>query len=96
MTRPKLIGLPWDGSSSFLRGPAGAPSTVRTALHGGSANYTTELGTQVDPELWVDLGDVELPGDAPADAHAAITAAVTDAAADGAPVLSIGGDHLFQ
>ena len=94
MSAPKLLGLPWDGSSSFLRGPAGAPDAVRTALHGGSANYTTELGVQVDPDRWIDLGDLEFTSEEPAVAHETIRAGVDAALADGAPVLSVGGDHF--
>ena len=29
---PVLIGVPWDGSSSFMRGAAGAPPRIRGAL----------------------------------------------------------------
>ncbi len=94
MSVPKLLGLPWDGSSSFLRGPAGAPDAVRTALHGGSANYTTELGVQVDPDRWIDLGDLDFTSEEPAVAHETIRAGVDAAILDGAPILSVGGDHF--
>ena len=94
MSTPKLLGLPWDGSSSFLRGPAGAPEAVRSSLHCGSANYTTELGVQVDPDRWADLGDLELSTDDAAEAHTRIRNAVAEATADGSPLLSIGGDHF--
>jgi arginase len=90
----KLLGIAYDARSSFMRGPAAAPGAVRRALHCGSANYTTELGAQVDPELWTDLGDLTL-GDAEAlDARDQIMRAVTDAIDDGSPLLSIGGDHF--
>lgn len=94
----KLIGLPFDGASSFLQGPAKAPAEVRRVLHAGSANWFTELGVEVRPSVdggpgWVDLGDVDLSNDAPS-AHREIVAAIADAAADGSPVLSIGGDHF--
>ncbi len=92
---PKLLGVPYDAHSSFLRGPADAPPTVRAALTCGSANWTTELGVTVDPDAgaWDDLGDLTLP-EAVEPAMAAIRRAVTDAIADGSPLLSLGGDHL--
>ncbi len=95
MTKPQLLGIPYDASSSFLRGPAAAPAVVREALHCGSANYTTELGTQVDPDLWIDLGDLANVDIAdPPDAHRLIRDRVAKAISHGAPLLSIGGDHF--
>ena len=94
----KLIGLPFDGASSFLEGPAKAPEAVRRVLHAGSANWFTELGVEVRPSVdggpgWVDLGDVDLAPDAPT-AHGQIMQAIADATEDGSPVVSIGGDHF--
>ena len=34
---PTLLGLPYDASSSFLRGPALAPARIREELHAGKA-----------------------------------------------------------
>ena len=96
----KLLGVPYDAHSSFLRGPAEAPTAVRNALTCGSANWHTELGQDVDPSigLWHDLGDVDLTELAdPADvekALEAITGRAAEAIADGSRLLSIGGYHL--
>ncbi len=96
----KVLGVPYDAHSSFLRGPAEAPAEVRAALECGSANWTTESGTDVGPEsgLWEDVGDVDLTGlDEPEQvelALAAIQQRATAAMADGSKLLSIGGDHL--
>lgn len=78
-----------------MRGPAAAPDEVRRVLHAGSANYTTELGTQVDPDLWTDLGNLELGDMLALDARDQIMQAVAEAIADGSPLLSIGGDHFI-
>ena len=43
----KLLGVPYDAHSSFLRGPAEAPTAIREALSCGSANWYTELGVDV-------------------------------------------------
>ncbi len=95
----KLIGLPFDGASSFLRGPAKAPAEVRRVLHAGSANWFTELGEEVRPasegapDGWVDLGDLNLDDD-PESARRQILAGITEATGDGSRVVSIGGDHF--
>jgi arginase len=41
---PRLIGLPYDASSSFLRGPAEAPPLIRAALHSSHWNSWAEQG----------------------------------------------------
>lgn len=91
----RLQGIPYDAHSSFLRGPALAPDAVREALSCGSANYTTELGVDVDPGngSWSDLGNLELADDVEL-ALEHIRNATAVAIADGSPILSIGGDHL--
>lgn len=92
----KLLGLPYDARSSFLRGPAEAPVAIRAALHSGSANWETELGSTVGPDtgLWTDLGDLAL-SEAPETATATIRAAVAEAIGDdGSRLLAWGGDHI--
>ncbi len=91
---PKVLGIEYDARSSFMRGPASAPDVVRRVLHAGSANYTTELGTNVDPSRWSDLGNLDLGEAPPLDARDQIITAVSEATADGSPLLSIGGDHF--
>ncbi len=92
----KLLGVPYDAHSSFLRGPAGAPEAIRQALNCGSANWATELGATVDPEsgVWVDLGDLALAEEVQS-AVADIREAAAAAIADGSPLMSLGGDHLI-
>lgn len=92
----RLLGVPYDAHSSFLRGPADAPAAIRAALTCGSANWCTESGLDLDPALgpdWNDLGDLDLPEDAPT-AVEAIRLAAAAAIDDGAGLLSLGGDHL--
>ncbi len=89
-----LLGVPYDAHSSFLRGPATAPSHVRRVLHAGSANYWTELGVDVDPARWNDLGDLDLPEEVETTLDL-ITRAASDATATaGDRLVSIGGDHM--
>src|SRR2546421_12774193 len=44
---PTLIGLPYDASSSFLRGAAAAPPVIRQALHSPAGNSWTETGVDI-------------------------------------------------
>lgn len=92
-SRPTLIGAPWDRSSSFLQGAAGAPARIREALSSPSANSWTEHGLDLAADgVLDDRGDVALKADA-AEARERIEAAVSgllDAAQS--PVV-LGGDH---
>jgi agmatinase len=55
----QLVGIPFDGKSSFLRGAAGGPSGIRKALHDGSSNYTSENDVDIR-EILEDTGDLEI------------------------------------
>lgn len=89
---PTLLGVPYDASSSFLRGAAGAPVKIREALRSPAGNGTSEAGIDVlaDGALG-DAGDVQIgEGDDP---RAAITNAVRNIAKRGGRPISLGGDH---
>ena len=59
---PRLIGLPYDASSSFLRGPAEAPALIRGALWSPAGNSWTEtLQDLSGAEGLTDAGDLSLP-----------------------------------
>lgn len=92
MTPVRLIGLPTDSNSSYLRGAARAPALIRSQLwsdHGnGAAESGLEIGSDIDLR---DAGDLELSETAADDAL--ITAAVTAALAAGEAPLLLGGDH---
>lgn len=89
---PRLIGLPYDASSSFLRGPAQAPPLIRAALHSPAGNSWTELFRDLGaPGGLTDGGDLPLPPTA--DARALIEAGIAALLASGHRPLSLGGDH---
>lgn len=88
-----LLGVPYDRCSSFLPGAAQGPAAIRQALHCGSANYTSELGVDVDPASWHDLGDLDLPDDVEA-AVITIEEAARSATTGGSNLLTLGGDHM--
>ncbi|MDZ4862510.1 MAG: agmatinase family protein [Gemmatimonadota bacterium] len=86
-----LLGLPWDASSSFQRGPALAPPAIRAALHSESTNGCNEDGVDVRP-LLQDAGDLPLDNDGPFPLEA-ITAGAERVLATGAMPIFLGGDH---
>ncbi|MEO7561042.1 MAG: arginase family protein, partial [Ferruginibacter sp.] len=55
----KIIGIPYDENSSFLKGPALAPSRIRLMEQDGSANKFSEDGKEILKGInYNDLGDI--------------------------------------
>jgi agmatinase len=55
-----LLGMPFDGFSSFLKGPAIAPDVIADLLKNGSLNGSTELGLELKGNpLITDAGSVD-------------------------------------
>jgi arginase len=87
-----LIGVPYDASSSFLRGAAGAPPRVREALFSpGGNNWSERIVDAIGPHALEDAGDLTLPPND--DARARIEQAFRDLAVRGRRFIAIGGDH---
>jgi len=95
-SRVVLAGLPWDGSSSFLRGAARGPSAIRDALWSPSSNSWTESGLDLASARadgrFVDGGDFDV-GSTPDDSVGMIREGVGRLLGAGDRVLSLGGDH---
>lgn len=92
MPRPTLLGVPWDASSSFLRGAALAPPLIREALRSPASNRWSELGLDVGEALG-DAGDLALDGhELPVETIAEAVDRVVDAG--GIPIV-LGGDHAI-
>jgi arginase len=95
LPRLRLIGVPTDSHSSFLRGAAGAPPLIRAALASEHGNAAAESGVELGIDILIeDGGDLPLredEGDA-----TLIAAAVADAIAAGATPLLLGGDHSIS
>jgi agmatinase len=97
MTLPvaRLIGLPTDSHSSFLRGAATAPAAIRAALASPHGNMAAENGLEIGIDVRVDdAGD--LPLDEGAGDWQRICDAVQAASASGALPLCLGGDHMVS
>ncbi len=91
-----LLGVPYDASSSFQRGPAEAPPLIRRALHSPASNLWTEDGTNLGADgALADAGDVTLtdPDERSERTRGEIEAAVAALLAQGARPLVLGGDH---
>ena len=92
MANVRLIGLPTDINSSFLRGPAKAPAHIRQALFSDHSNLATEAGKELGSDIgFEDAGDLVLVEDGADDAL--IEDAVAQACHDGAVPILLGGDH---
>jgi agmatinase len=98
-----LLGIPYDASSSFMRGPAQAPEAIREALLSPSANLSIENGMMFEfGQTVTDLGNVdfreldfesESAGTGRAIARERITASVLEALKTNRKLISLGGDH---
>src|SRR5215469_8584414 len=89
---PVVLGIPLDQNSSYRRGPARAPASIREALHCDAWNLTT--ATRVDlatPGFWEDVGD--LKGMEAPDCYERVEAAVGAILDAGKRPLCLGGDH---
>lgn len=92
---PRLIGLPYDASSSYLRGAADAPPLIRAALASPAGNSWTEtLHDLAAPGALSDAGELELPPSA--EARALIEAGISDLLVGGWRPLALGGDHSIS
>jgi len=88
----RLIGLPTDVNSSFLRGPAKGPAAIRAALASDHTSGSAEIGDAFGEDVrWNDVGDLPL-GEDESDAQR-IEAAVAQAIASVEMPFSLGGDH---
>lgn len=89
-TAPALVGIPYDASSSFLRGSAAAPPLIRAALRSPAGNSFTERGA--DLSQLADAGDLAI-AEEPAAARAQIEQGIAGVLEGGYAPIALGGDH---
>jgi agmatinase len=102
----RVLGIPYDASSSFTRGPAKGPDAILKALRSPSANMWSESGVDLGSAPWGDAGDIEFetPGGTVWSGEAQdalardverslITERVSEELGAGNRLLSLGGDH---
>lgn len=93
----KLIGIPYDANSSFLRGAAYAPQRIRLMDKEGSANAFTEGGLEVKAGVnYEDCGDIIFEDTHPERAFVTIHSKIHELLQDGRKILSLGGDHSIS
>lgn len=93
VSQVRLIGLPTDSHSSFLRGAAAAPAVIRAALASDHSNMAAECGLEIGADILLDdAGDLPIE-EGPADTGR-ISDAVEQAARSGAVPICLGGDHM--
>lgn len=86
-----LIGIPYDDSSSFLKGPAKAPDLIRDALLSPSTNTSIENGLEFSAECIRDAGNLNFTDES---GHFDLISDAISAELDrGFRTLALGGDH---
>jgi arginase len=91
---PTLLGIQFDGQSSYLRGAAEAPAKIREALACDASNQWTETGVDLGVQgIYVNAGDLALAGASDKDAFAAIESGMGTLIEQGKRPVSLGGDH---
>lgn len=89
-----LLGIPYDANSSFLRGPALAPTRIRLMEKEGSANPYSETGAHIAEGItYRDCGDVAFQNTDPVQAFRTVEQKIRNLLEQGDPILSLGGDH---
>ncbi len=93
----KLIGIPFDNHSSFLKGPSQAPPRIRLMDSDGSANAFCEHGIAFrNGENYSDLGDLSFPSMEAKAVYQTIKDRIDQEINAGDPLLSLGGDHSIS
>jgi agmatinase len=88
---PTVVGIPFDGQSSYLRGAADAPPKIREALHSAASNNWTELGVDLGPAgAYEDSGDLKFSEEG---AFNAIESGISRLLHEARRPISLGGDH---
>jgi arginase len=92
--RAALLGICYDGSSSFQRGSAKAPPVIRQALWSDAGNPYSEEGVDLTAGALDDEGDIRFDQDEPASAvRKAIEKTVVRIVSGQRRPLILGGDH---
>jgi agmatinase len=90
----KLLGIPYDANSSFMRGPSAAPSAIRRMHWQGSSNPSTEKGKKIDFDGNLDdAGDMHITGEDSTAVFKEIESQVHELLKMKSKLISLGGDH---
>jgi len=90
----KVLGIPYDHNSSYLRGPSLAPDRIRMMEKEGSANAFCEFGVEIlNGVNYTDIGNIHFEDINPHEAYLSIKKRVENEISLGVKLLSLGGDH---
>lgn len=93
----KVLGIPYDANSSFLKGPSLAPARIRLMEKEGSANCFSESGLEViENKTHQDEGDLNFTDANPEKAFNLIKKTVSSHLKNKNKVLCFGGDHFVS
>ena len=93
----KLIGIPFDANSSFLKGPALAAPRIRLMETDGSANSFCEFGIEIlKGKNYTDLGDMVFTDTNPKSAYNQIKKRIAQELANDSKTICFGGDHSIS
>ena len=93
----KLLGIPYDGNSSFLKGPALAAPRIRLMETDGSANSFCEFGTEiVQGKNYSDLGDMVFSDNNPKSVYNQIKERIKQELETNCKTICFGGDHSIS
>jgi agmatinase len=93
----KLIGIPYDENSSYLKGAALAPSKIRLMDTEGSANRFCENGVEIiEGENYMDLGDMTFADNNPEWVYGKIKQIIQNELTPRDKIISFGGDHSIS
>jgi len=90
-----LLGIPYDGGTSYRAGAGAAPNVVREASQ-SIETYSPILRRDLDDVAYADAGDVDLTGLDPKAVMERIADAVEEHLRAGRFVVSLGGDHSIS
>src|SRR5260221_2310777 len=90
----KLLRIPFDYNSSFLKGPALAPPRIRQMESDGSANEFSENGKEIiNGKTYSDLGDLSFSDNDPKIAYETIRDKIKHELTASDKIICFGGDH---
>jgi arginase len=91
-----ILGVPYDGKSSYLKGPSQGPQAIRAASTDETIETWTELGINLEEAVTiVDLGDIDVTGNF-SDISLRVEEKVWEILErDGRPIV-LGGDHSIS
>ena len=93
----KLLGIPSDHNSSFLKGPALAPTLIRQMGTEGSTNLYSENGIEIKNGMnYTDLGDIQFLEHDSYHVYKTIREKVQRELTPDDKILSLGGDHSIS